>query len=278
MTTYFIGTTDGQVASGYLVANGDVYAARSGAHLYGRGHAPAGTYELGDGDPLASSESKSMAQEGSDWTTARKFEIAGVGPSYEYNAKEGKDGIKDPRFPDNSRTGIRFHFDGKKPGTEGCVGYDDPAAQTSLTSAYDAGDREVQIIYVKTAAEAREMAKRLSGKEPPVDLRSEELAATKPAPVEEKPKAAAKPGKGKKGETSKTKKGARLTQGEPTVRLGQKQLLAAHVDARHSGGGRIAEGSPTVFVGAKRRAFGRVQDPTTDGSKVASGDESILVG
>ena len=46
-----------------------------------------------------------------------------------------------------------------------------------------------------------------------------------------------------------------MAQGEPTVVLGEKQLMAAHVQARHTGGGRIREGSPTVFGGKQNNSF-----------------------
>jgi len=271
MTTYFIATESGQASSGYLVANGDAYVARSGSNAYGRGDIPQGSYKLGAPEGLnkGKKQDKSMAPKGSNWRKFRKFDIAGVGPGV----------IKDPRYPGNPRIGIKFHYDGNNPGTEGCIGYDDPAAQTALTNAYNAGDRDIKVIYVKSDAEARAMTKRLTGKEPPTSTRGGVAggAGKKKAPAKPKRKPKKKAAQ-RKGATSKIKHGAKMAEGEPTVLLGKKRLKAAHRKARHTGGGRIAQGIRSVWVGKKLLAFGRVTDPTTDGSQVASGEDSVMVG
>jgi len=273
MTTYFIATQNDSISSnGYLVANGDAFTARSGG--YKRGNVPEGTYSLGGPEALKDKQRKSMSTNGKDWKKYRKFYISGVGPGE----------IKDKRYPKLNRTGVRFHYDGNGPGTEGCIGYDTIDAQTALTDAYKAGDRQVQVIHVKDDAEARAMVKKLTGKDAPVNTRGlaqkrggGESAPAAAAKKRKKPQRKKKPGQ-RAANTSKIRHGAKMAEGERTVLLGKKRLKAAHVNARHTAGGKVAKGSPTVFVGKKLFAFGRVDDPTTDGSKVASGEDSVMVG
>jgi hypothetical protein len=280
MTTTFIAVDNGNRADGYLVANGDVYAARSGG--WGRGEIPEGVYELGGPEGLNSrlGQNRSMAKKGSDWTKFKKFGIAGVGPSKGFNKKEGLWGLADPRYPDAARTGVKFHFDGPPYGSEGCIAYDDPAAQQSLIDAHKAGDTRVEVIYVKTDAEAHAMAKTLSGKEPPANtIRGYGRPEGGGRDLEPAPRARRRrPASRQRGDTSRIKKGPRMAEGETSVLLGEKMLVAAHVQARHTGGGRIAEGSNSVYVGKQQLAFGRVDDPTTDGSEVATGEPSVMVG
>lgn len=280
MTTYFIAVDNGNRADGYLVANGDSYVARSGG--FGRGEIPQGNYRVGQGQRLnpGKKQNRSMARRGDDWRKYRKFAISGVGPT----AQGG--GIRDPRYPKAPRTGVMFHYDGNTPGSEGCIAYDDPRAQQSLSNAIASGDNNVSVIYVKSDAEARAMATRLAGgKAPPANTvrgygkagGSELAPAGGGGRRKKKPKRRKKSSQ-RRADVSRIKSGARMAQGEPTVVLGQKQLMAAHVQARHTGGGRVKEGSPTVFVGKQQLAFGRVTDPTTDGSQVATGEPSVMVG
>jgi hypothetical protein len=55
-----------------------------------------------------------------------------------------------------------------------------------------------------------------------------------------------------------------LKDGEPSVMLGTKQQMAAHVESPHTGGGQIAQGSSSVFVGPNQLPFARFGDPTND--------------
>ncbi len=271
MTTYYIATqTDSMSSNGYLVANGDAFVARSGG--YSRGNVPEGSYSLGDADELPAKHKKGMSPNDKNWRKYKKFYISGVGPGE----------IKDPRYPRENRTGVRFHYDGNGPGTAGCIGYDTIEAQNALKSAYDAGDRQVKVIHVRNDAEARAKVRELTGEDAPVNTRGlaqkrggSELGAaggTKKKPPRKR-KAAQRSGR-----TSKIRHGAKMAEGERTVLLGKKRLTAAHRKARHTGGGRIAMGSRSVFVGKKLLAFGRVTDPTTDGSQVSTGEGSVMVG
>lgn len=281
MTTYFIAVDNGNRADGYMVANGDAYVARSGG--FGRGEIPQGNYTVSQGERLnpGKKQNRSMARRGDDWRKYRKFRISGVGPT----AQGG--GIRDPRYPRAPRTGVMFHYDGNTPGSEGCIAYDDPRAQQSLSQAIENGDTNVSVIYVKSDAEARAMATRLAGgKAPPANsvtgygrAGGSELAPADNTRTTRRPRSKRRKKSGqRRADVSTIRSGPRMAQGEPTVVLGQKQLMAAHVQARHTGGGRIKEGSPTVFVGKQQLAFGRVTDPTTDGSEVASGEPSVMVG
>ncbi len=76
----------------------------------------------------------------------------------------------------------------------------------------------------------------------------------------------------------KKKSGAKIVQGEPTVVLGQTQLMAAHKETPHTGGGKIKKGSATVFIGRQQLDFARIGDPTTDKKNVVTGMETVFVG
>ena len=223
---------------------------------------------MSDGVPIRQDQRNSMAR--GDRRGFEKFLISGVGPTAE------RGGIRDARYPGRPRTGVMFHFDGNGPGSEGCIAYDDPRAQQSLNDAIDGGDREVQVIYVRSDAEARELATRYAGEAPPENT----VRGYGRAGASERDPAPARPRRTSqlRGDVSTIQGGPRMAQGERTVLLGEQQLMAAHVQARHTGGGRIQEGSPTVFVGRQQLAFGRVTDPTTDGSEVATGEPSVMVG
>lgn len=62
--------------------------------------------------------------------------------------------------------------------------------------------------------------------------------------------------------------GPQVSNGEPTVMLGDKQLMAARVESPHTGGGKVIEGSSTVFVGPNKLPFSRETDATSDGFEV----------
>jgi hypothetical protein len=268
MTT-FIAVQNGNQAQGYLVTNGEAFTARSGSNAYGRGNIPAGDYKVGEAQDVRYDQRNSMAK--GNQRGFKKFLISGVGPT---NAGGGL--IKDKRYPKKPREGIMFHYDGNNPGTEGCIGYDDVRAQTALQNARAAGDKDVHVVYVKSDAEARAMAKKLTGKDPPPMTRG--FGNNGPRkPAAKKPKRRKKASQ-RRGDTSRIRHGARMAQGEPTVVLGQKMLMAAHVDAAHTGGGKVAKGSNSVYVGKRMLAFGRVSDPTTDGSELATGEPSVMVG
>lgn len=274
MTTTYIATQTGGSSNGYLVANGEAFTARSGG--FGRGNVPQGTYSLGGAEALdrGKKQDRSMSPGGKNWRKYRKFYISGVGPGE----------IKDARYPKQNRTGVRFHYDGNGPGTMGCIGYDTINAQNALTSAYNAGDRQVRVIHVKDDAAARAMVKDLTGTEAPAKTRGpardgagSETGGGGRRRRRRPPRRRRRTGR-RTADISETRHGARMAGGERSIVLGKKQLVAAHVRAPHTGGGKVAQGSPTVFVGKSRLAFGRVDDPTTDGSTVATGEDSVMVG
>jgi hypothetical protein len=267
MTTYYIATESGGASNGYLVANGEAFTARSGG--FGRGNVPEGTYSLGGPEALnkGKKQDKSMSPGGKGWKKYRKFYISGVGPGE----------AVDPRYPGKNRTGMRFHYDGNGPGTEGCIGYDTIEAQNALSQAYAAGDKDVQVIHVKDDAAARAKVKELTGKDAPTTTKMAKGKGGSELTGKKKP-TRKKRASQRKGDVSRIKKGAKMAEGERTVLLGKKRLKAAHKTARHTGGGRIAQGSRSVWVGKQMLAFGRVEDPTTDGSQVASGEDSVMVG
>lgn len=271
MTT-FIAVQNGDQAQGYLVTNGEAFTARSGSNLYGRGNIPAGDYKVGAGQDVRYDQRNSMAK--GNQKGFKKFLISGVGPT-----DAGGGLIKDKRYPKKPREGIMFHYDGKKPGTEGCIGYDDVRAQTALENARAAGDTDVRVIYVKSDAEARAMTKQLTGKDPPPMTRGfgNDGPAPRATPAAKKPQRRRRTSQ-QRGDTSRIQHGARMAEGERTVLLGEKMLMAAHVDAAHTGGGRVARGSNSVYVGRRLLPFGRVSDPTTDGSELATGEPSVMVG
>ncbi|HTJ83949.1 MAG TPA: glucosaminidase domain-containing protein [Polyangiaceae bacterium] len=81
------------------------------------------------------------------------------------------------------------------------------------------------------------------------------------------------------GKPSASGAGVQIQDGEPTVMLGSKQLMAAHVESPHTGGGKLAEGSSTVFVGRKLRPFSRQGDLTNDGLEVKHDvQDDVLIG
>jgi hypothetical protein len=101
----------------------------------------------------------------------------------------------------------------------------------------------------------------------------------KKADAEEKPKPAKKakttPKSSKKKEASP--KGKHVYNGEPSVMLGVKRRMMAHLESPHTGGGAIADGNRTILVGRLQLAASRVGDATTDGLAVKTGQEDVFM-
>jgi hypothetical protein len=65
--------------------------------------------------------------------------------------KEGSGVIWDESLKRN-RLGIEFHFDGGNPGTEGCIGYQDPTAKDALIANTD---KRVSVSYANSMEEVQ---------------------------------------------------------------------------------------------------------------------------
>jgi hypothetical protein len=242
----FIAVTNGSGASGYLIANGNVYPAASGGP--GGMHVPGGHYTYGGPQALTKKQYHGMS-DGKHPGKFRKFHI-GTGP-------QGSGDIWDPTLK-RYRQGIEFHFDGGNPGTAGCIGFQDPTAKDALIADTD---KHVDVSYMSNMDQVRaEVEKKLGHK---VDWSK--------VPAPKAPGASS-------GTHSKTKKGKKVKKGHPHVLVGKKRRQVAHRTAPLQGGGKIVDGSPSVFVGRERFRVSRIDDLTTDGSVLASGEATIDVG
>jgi hypothetical protein len=241
----YVGVTNGAGSSGYLIANGQVYPAASGGP--GGMHIPSGRYTYGGAEKLAPNQYKSMT-DGSSPKNFRKFHI-GTGPN-------GGGNIWDPTLK-RYRLGIEFHYDGRSPGTAGCIGYQDTAAKDALIADTD---KHVGVTYVSNMDQVHaEIEKKLGHK---VDW--------------SKIKAPKTPGAGS-GVRSTTKKGKKI-KGHTNVMVGPKKRHVVHRTAALEGGGQVIQGSRSVFVGPQRYLVSRIDDLTSDGSVIATGESSVDVG
>jgi hypothetical protein len=168
MTISFIAVDRGMRADGFLVVGSKVFVARSGGIAGTRGEIPAGTYQLGGPEGLNRGSQQITMTNGQNVSRFRKFAITGTAANREFNKKEGVWGVRDERYPGDSRTGLRFHFDGDVVGSAGCIAYDDPAAQEALTAAHARGDTEVQVVYLENDAAVRQRTQELVGRETPL--------------------------------------------------------------------------------------------------------------
>ncbi|MFT3764148.1 MAG: hypothetical protein QM820_01305 [Minicystis sp.] len=248
----FFATTKGDGATGYLIANGNVYPATSGGN--GDQYIPEGNYNYGPPEALDNSAKKHQWRTMSDHNPKtrsefKKFHI-GTGP-------KGGGEIWDESLK-RWRKGIEFHYDGGNPGTEGCIGYQDPTARDALIADQN---KTVSVKYVKDLEAARaEVEKALGHK---VDWTKIE-----------NPKEPLHPGPGPQ---SNTKKGKKVKRGAMNTLSGPNHRQTAHLDSDLEGGGKIVMASKTVFVGRDQKGVARVEDDTTDGP-VATGEPTILVG
>lgn len=255
MGNYFFAAKNGNHADGYLVTNNQVFAAGSGG--YGRGYIPEGDFSLGRPEPVHRDDPDSMIPPGRRRSEATKVRISGVGARDAGRDHRGPL-IDDPLYPGEPRFGELIHYNANRR-TEGCIGYDDPAAQGQLASAINRGDTSLTVIYVKNRALARRLADHFARNETYEDFASRH------------PNWAT-------GEISQTKKKTKLKRGRRSVVVGRRQRTAAEVGTDHTGGGEVAKGSQTVLLGPEFRPFGRVDDPTTDGTQVATGEPTVEVG
>jgi hypothetical protein len=252
----FIGTENGSSASGYLIANGNVYPAASGTSTLQ--DIPQGTYDYGDAESLSPNQYYAMtdAPDRAHATAAhakafRKFHI-GTGP-------HGSGTIHDPRTG-RTRVGIELHYDGGAPGTAGCIGYQDPAAKDALVAD---PDKTVSVQYLGNIDQVKAAVEQKLG-------HSVDWSKVQPRRVPG--------GGGGSGTHSKSRKGHRVKKGNTTVLVGPHKRHTAHLEAPLEGGAQIAEGSSSVFVGPERYRVARVDDETSDGSPIADGESSIDVG
>jgi len=176
MTIRFIAVTNGHRADGYLIAHGDIYVARSGRLLDDtapgkkeRGEVPPGTYNIGKAMDLSAENKLTMTDGSKDTSYFRKFAIMPTGSNTEVGTKgklKGVKGVRDTRYPGEPRTLLRFHYDGDRPGSEGCIVYDDKRAQESIAAAVKAGDSMLIVTYVKDQNEVRAQVQQHGGGAP----------------------------------------------------------------------------------------------------------------
>ena len=253
MPSYY-GVENGQYSSGYLVANGNVYPAVSGST--GLRDIPAGSYTHAAGVPVR--EDQPTMTEGHGVAGYQQFLILGTGPGgtiRETRPYTTMDKVSHPKG--GNRDGIELHYDGGYPGTAGCIGYQDPAAKDAIIAD---PDKSVNVQYL----DSDDAVKRA------IELRLGHLVDwSKIHPPN-------KPGGGG-GTQSKTKKGKRVENGNPSVLVGPKARQIAHQHAALEGGDVVAEGNPTVLVGAELFPASRVDHMTTDGSPLADGESTVLL-
>jgi hypothetical protein len=240
----FFAVQNGSKASGYLVANGNVYPAVSGSSKLQS--IPQGNYTYGKDLALDPKQYRSMT-DGSNPKNFRKFHIWGTGPNGT---------IWDPKLK-RYRVGIEFHYDGGAPGTAGCIGYQDPAAKNALIADKD---KSVHVQYLQSDAEVRAAIEKKLGHK--VDW--------------SKVKAPKKGAAAAASARSTTKKGNKVKRAAHTVRAGRRQRHTAHRRATLTGGGVVTQGSRSIFVGRQRQRVAGVDHLTSDGSPLATGEGSIL--
>ena len=178
MPIYFIAVTNGQRADGWLIANNQIFVARSGRLLADtdpakirngrsteRGEVPAGVYQIGQRMALTDANRLTMSDGQGDVSRFRKFEILPTA-SNRQRTSSGEWGVRDARYPDAPRTVLRFHFDGDRPGSEGCIVYDDFRAQAALDASRTNKDTEVRVEYLRTEAEVRARVRAITGRDP----------------------------------------------------------------------------------------------------------------
>lgn len=224
------------------------------------GPMPDGKYTFGPGEDLAPSEHESMTDGKRPASAHKKFRFTGVGERHAGYQKQSWSqwlrGDKRPLINDPNQTeprwGINAHCDGRLPGTDGCIGYQDcERAQNAFQSAYDKGNNGF-VVETLTREQTERLREQLLGK-----------PASAPWP--------AVPAK------TNTKHGANVIDGEPSVVLGTEQRKAAHVDTPHDKNAKIAEGNGTIRVGLLQKPLAGVGHATTDASQLATGEQSVMM-
>lgn len=244
----FIGVQSGNGATGYLNVNGNIYPAASGGN--GGQFVPAGNYTYGKNLPLA----------GHQWYTMSDRNRAHEKNYNKFHIGTGKDS-SDPIWDESLkryREGIEFHFDGGGPGTEGCIGYQDPTAKDALIAS---SDKSVSVSYANSMDAVKAQMEQKVG---------HKIDWSKVQP----PRSPVSPGPGPQ---STTQRGKKVALGDTTTLSGPKHRQTAHLDSPLEGGGQVVVASTSVFVGKDKKGVARVQDNTTDGP-IDTGESSILVG
>lgn len=276
---HFIAVENGQGAFGQLVVPSTGFTSYAVSGPWKKGDLPAGTYRI---TKEQDTNEKSMTYKGHK--SAKKYRLAAVGPDGKYSET-----FYDARRKSN-RSQILLHPDFGTWGTLGCIGFRGTPGSTGNAGASDIaaveatenqlstlvgnGPTTVQVEYFKTVEEAEARMRELGIQNP--DPKAFE--GPKPPAPPPKKKSSGKKKKGTSRPSIVKKKSAKIATGEPTVLLGERKLMAAHVDSVHTAGGRIVQGSPTVFVGPKLRAFARIEDPTSDSDLVGTGEPTVAIG
>src|SRR4029078_12770147 len=146
----FIGGQSGDGATGYLNVDGNIFPAASGGN--GAQYVPAGNYTYGSAQPL----------EGHQWWTMSGRNRKHEKDFSKFHIGTGKNGSGD--IWDESlgryRKGIEFHFDGGGPGTEGGIGYHDPAGKQALI---DSTSKTVSVTYAASMDDAKAQMEKAVG-------------------------------------------------------------------------------------------------------------------
>jgi len=243
-------------SDGYLVTNGQVFTAGSGG--YGNGMVPFGQYQMHNPEALTSNNPDSMVPAGWRRDQARKVRISGVGDrDAGYDRQHGYL-IDDPAHPGNPRWGELLHYNANRR-TEGCIGYDDPAAQGALATSIASGKTSLEVFQVPNRQAAQTLADVYAHPENYQDFHDRHPNWARSAPT-------------------KTEQGDQVTQGQQDVVLGDQQLRAAPQDTPLVSGDRTDEGSPTVRVGNRQRPFSRQGDRTQRGQRLRTGVPSVQIG
>ncbi len=263
--TYFFGVTSGdtwnnRVAEGWLVTpNGYTDMVKSGP--FGNGYMPERDYYMMKPEAIGADES-SMHPSGTKPKGRKKIRLIAKADFDKGTWKKDENGR--PLIWDEAlqkwRSGVLAHCDGpSKPkdlpdykgfngdGSEGCAAYQNcDETQKQLINAIQNGDNGLNVRYFKTKEEA-ERAK------------NEYLQQLEQ----------------KKNGPSKTKKGAQLKEGDPTVVVGADQRKLGHKQTPTDQGAKVVEHSDTVFVGPLKLPVSGVGDATSDGSKINTGEETV---
>lgn len=182
MPIYFIASRQGSGratrADGYLIADNKIFVARSGRLLADtdpakirngqtteRGEIPPGTYRIGEAMPLYGGNKLTMTDGKQDISRFQKFAIEPTA-SNRQRMSDGTWGVRDARYPTAPRSLLRFHYDGDRPGSEGCIAYDDLKAQDALIQAQKT-DPELRVEYLDDQTLVRARVKAITGNDPP---------------------------------------------------------------------------------------------------------------
>jgi hypothetical protein len=243
-------------SDGYLVTNGESYAAGSGG--YGNGMVPFGQYQMHAPESLNANNPESMVPGGWRRSQARKVRISGVGDrDAGWDPQRGYL-VDDPAHPGQPRFGELLHYNANRR-TEGCIGYDDPAAQGALATSISQGKTSLEVFQVPNLRVAQQLGDIYAHPEKYQDFHDRHPDWGRSAPT-------------------KTEEGDQVKEGQNGVVLSPEQLRAAHQETPLVSGDQIREGANGVRVGPQQRPFARQGDATRRGQRLRTGVPSVTLG